>query len=347
MSNASRQARGLRANPAGRFATRHSEFDEPGPAPETRLAAQPCRSLITRNDSPDVPFRQSINPYRGCEHGCVYCFARPTHSYLDLSPGADFESRIFFKQGAEEVLERELSRPGYECEPIALGTATDPYQPVERDRRLTRRLLQVLARFGHPVSIITKSSLILRDLDILGPMARQGLASVAVSVTTLDNRIKAGLEPRASAGSRRLDTIRRLAAHGVPVTVLAAPVIPFINDHELESILEQSADAGATAAGYVVLRLPHEVGPLWRDWLAEHYPDRAERVMQVVQSLHGGRDYRSRFFERQQGQGQWAALMARRFEVAARKADLAGDDRHGLRTDLFAVPGSATQLPLV
>ncbi len=347
MKSESGHGRGIRSNPAGRFAATHSEFDEPGPAPDTELAGQPCRSLITHNQSPDVPFTRSINPYRGCEHGCVYCFARPTHSYLELSPGADFESRIFFKQGAEEVLERELSRPGYECAPIALGTATDPYQPAEREQQLTRRLLQVLARFGHPVSIITKSSLILRDLDILGPMARQGLASVAVSVTTLDNRIKAQLEPRASAGGRRLETIRRLAAEGVPVTLLAAPVIPFINDHELEAIVEQSAEAGARAAGYVVLRLPHEVGPLWREWLNEHYPDRAERVMQVVQSLHGGRDYRSRFHERQRGQGQWAELIARRFEVAARKAELDTQRDSELRTDLFAVPGSGVQLPLV
>jgi DNA repair photolyase len=339
--------RGIRANPAGRFAATQSDLDELGPAPATEVTGQPCRSLISYNQSPDVPFSRSINPYRGCEHGCVYCFARPTHSYLELSPGADFESRIFFKRGAEEVLETELARPDYECAPIALGTATDPYQPAERDQQITRRLLQVLARFGHPVSIVTKSSLILRDLDILAPMARQGLASVAVSVTTLDNRIKARLEPRASAGSRRLETIRRLAAEAVPVTVLAAPVIPFINDHELEAVIEQSAEAGARAADYVVLRLPHEVGPLWRDWLAEHYPDRAERVMQVVQSLHGGRDYRSRFHVRQRGQGTWAELIARRFEVALRKAELDHQDRCELRTDLFAVPGRGVQLPLV
>lgn len=348
MKKISRYGRGISANPAGRFArvTLQRDPEEPVPAPETEIRAQPCRSLITRNNSPDVPFEQSINPYRGCEHGCVYCFARPTHSYLDLSPGADFETRIFYKQGAEEVLERELARDGYECRTIAMGTATDPYQPAEREHQLTRRILKVLARHQHPVSIVTKSSLILRDLDLLAGMAREGLASVAISVTTLDNRIKNRLEPRASAGSRRLQTIRGLAAAGVPVTVLFAPVIPFINDHEMEEVLAQSAAAGACSAGYVVLRLPHEVGELWQDWLAEHYPDRAERVMRVVRSLHGGRDYRSDFFARQQGGGHWANLLARRFQVAARRHELDGD-RMPLRTDLFRVPGAVEQLSLL
>lgn len=341
--------RGISGNPPGRFARQWSEpdADQVAPAPDTQVSATPCASLITRNKSPDVPFEQSINPYRGCEHGCVYCFARPTHSYLDLSPGADFETRIFYKSGAARKLEDELSRPRYQCRPVVIGTATDPYQPAEREQRLTRELLQVLARFGHPLSLITKSSLVCRDLDILAPLARQGLASVAVSVTTLDNTIKNRLEPRASAGSRRLETIRQLAAAGVPVTVLVAPVIPFINDHELEDILQQSAAAGAGAAGYVVLRLPHEVGPLWRDWLAEHYPERATRVMEVVRSLHGGQDYQSAFFRRQRGGGEWAMLLERRFHVAARKAGLDLEGGPALRTDLFGVPGSARQLPLL
>lgn len=347
MKKVSHYGRGISANPAGRFAriTLERDPEEPVPAPETEVRGQPCHSLITRNSSPDVPFEQSINPYRGCEHGCVYCFARPTHSYLDLSPGADFETRIFYKRGAEEVLEKELARERYQCRTIALGTATDPYQPAEREHQLTRRILKILARHRHPVSIVTKSSLILRDRDLLAGMAREGLASVALSVTTLDNTIKSRLEPRASAGSRRLETIRALAAAGIPVTVLFAPVIPFINDHEMEEVLAQSAAAGASSAGYVVLRLPHEVGPLWRDWLAEHYPDRAERVMQVVRSLHGGMDYRGDFFTRQQGGGHWADLLARRFQVAARRYDLEGG-HPPLRTDLFRVPGQAEQLSL-
>jgi DNA repair photolyase len=345
---ASVKGRGISDNRPGRFAREHIEF-EPGEEPvasTTQVSATPCNSLITRNQSPDVPFEQSINPYRGCEHGCVYCFARPTHSYLELSPGADFETRIFYKRDASRVLAQELSRDNYVCRTIALGTATDPYQPAEREHQVTRQILEQLSRHAHPVSLITKSSLICRDLDILAPMARQGLASVAISVTTLDKDLKSRLEPRASAGSRRLETVRQLAAAGIPVTVLAAPVIPFINDHEIEDIVQQSADAGACSAGYVVLRLPFEVAPLWRQWLAEHYPDRAERVMQVVQSLHGGRDYRSQFFLRQQGRGQWAQLIGSRFQLAVRRAGL-GAEPPRLRTDLFSVPGALHQLSLL
>ncbi len=339
------KGRGSAENPAGRFAVTRSEYDAPVRDSGTRLHDETCKSLITRNRSPDIPFGRSINPYRGCEHGCIYCFARPTHSYLDLSPGLDFETRIFCKHNAPEVLERELAAPGYRCEPVVIGAATDPYQPAERERRITRGLLEVLWARQHPVSLVTKGQLILRDLDLLGPMAEQGLASVAVSVTTLDNELKSRLEPRASAGGTRLRTIAALSDAGVPVTVLFAPVIPFVNDHEMETVLEQAAQAGASGAGYVVLRLPHELKGLWRNWLAEHYPQRAARVMQVVNSLHGGQAYRSEWFARQKGRGQWAELLARRFRVACRKQGLEGE-RPALRTDLFRPGGRDGQLDL-
>ncbi len=341
------KGRGSSSRQAGRYQRIVVEPELPPANPATRYDAEQCKSLISRNSSPDVPFSQSINPYRGCEHGCVYCFARPTHSYLDLSPGLDFETRIFCKDNAVEVLRRELSRPGYRPATIALGAATDPYQPVERERLLTRQILALLSEFNHPVSIISKSALLLRDLDILAPMAARGLASVALSVTTLDDDLKTRLEPRASSGRARLRAMRALTEAGVPVTLLLAPVIPFINDHELEAIVAEAALAGASAAGYVMLRLPHELAQLWQQWLQQHYPQRADRVMSAVRDLRGGADYQSAYFERQTGRGVWAALVAQRFALACRRHGLGKvDQRTALRTDLFQVPGQAVQLGL-
>ena len=342
------KGRGVSENPAGRFQRIRVEH-EPGQgpvAPATEYRSEQASSLITSNDSPDVPFRHSINPYRGCEHGCVYCFARPTHSYLELSPGLDFETRIVCKDNAVTLLQQTLAKEGYRCEPVVIGSATDPYQPVEASRRLTRGLLEVFLAHRHPLGLITKSGLIRRDLDLLAALAGQQLVSVAVSVTTLDNGLKTRLEPRASSGSTRLQVIRELSAAGVPVTVLFAPVIPFINDDELEEVIAQAAEAGAQRAGYVMLRLPWEVGELWRDWLAEHYPDRAARVMSVVRELHGGRDYQSDWFLRQQGRGQWASLFAQRFAIACRRAGLDDHELPPLRTDLFRVPSKPDQLVL-
>ncbi|ERP88897.1 radical SAM protein [Alcanivorax sp. P2S70] len=338
--------RGTLSRIPGRFASRHSDLDEAPQNRPTRYHREIAKSIIVTNRSPDLPFSQSINPYRGCEHGCIYCYARPNHAYVDLSPGQDFESEIFCKENAAEVLRESLRKPGYQCLPVVLGTATDPYQPAERERRLTREMLQVLADSQHPFSLITKSTLVLRDLDLIAPMARAGRASVTVSVTTLDNRLKAQLEPRASGGKDRLRVIRELSRAGVPVSVLVAPVIPFINDHELEDIVGQVAMAGAEHAGYVVLRLPHEVGPLWEEWLAEHYPDRAEKVMSVMRDLHGGAIYNSRWHQRQSGQGAWSHLLRQRFDTACRAAGLQGRETLALDTSGFVAPGPHGQLAL-
>ncbi len=299
-------------------------WQEDEPAPATTLLVDTAKSVISRNTSPDVPFAQSINPYRGCEHGCIYCFARPTHAYLGLSPGLDFETKISWKPDAPERLLEELARPGYACSPIALGINTDAYQPVERRLRLTRRLLEVLAACRHPVSIVTKSALVLRDLDLLTDMARDNLAHVMISVTSLDRELSRRLEPRAAAPERRLMTIEALAAAGVPVGALVAPVIPAVNDFELERILKAVADAGAGSAGYALIRLPLEVAPLFRDWLARHLPDRADHVMSLIRQMHGGRDYDSRFGTRMRGSGEFADLLARRFRLAARRLGLDG-----------------------
>jgi len=292
---------------------------EPAAPPRTQVSAETARSIISRNDSPDVPFEQSINPYRGCEHGCVYCFARPTHAYLDLSPGLDFETRLIAKTNAAELLRGELARPGYRCRPIAFGTNTDPYQPIEREYRVTRQLLSLLADCRHPFSIVTKNALVERDLDLIAPMAAARRAVVYLSVTTLDNRLAARMEPRASAPHRRIEAIRRLHAAGVPVGVLVAPIIPALNDAELEHILEACREAGASAARFIVLRLPHELKTLFRDWLAAHYPDRAAHVLSLIRQLRGGRDYDARFGSRMRGEGVFAALLQRRFAVAARR----------------------------
>lgn len=327
LSDRPRKGRGAVGNPTGRYEhqTRVATDDGWGNADEevpplrTTLGVDSTRRIITRNRSPDVPFDRSINPYKGCEHGCVYCFARPTHAYLGHSPGLDFESRLYWKPDAPELLRRELSDRKYRPETIALGANTDPYQPVERDKRLTRRILEVLSEFRHPVGIVTKSNLVLRDLDILCPMAREGLVRVAVSLTTLDRRLARRMEPRAPTPMRRLEAIRELARAGVPVTVLAAPLIPALNDHEIEAILGAAAEAGAGAAGYVLLRLPLEIKDLFADWLAAHYPDRATRIMKLVRDTRDGGFYQSEWGLRQTGSGVYADQIARRFEMACRK----------------------------
>lgn len=303
----------------------------------TRVSFETARSLITGNDSPDIPFDRSINPYRGCEHGCVYCYARPTHSYLNLSPGLDFESRLVAKRNAADVLVRELAAPSYRPSLIALGTATDAYQPVERELRITRGLLEVLASTLHPVGIVTKSALIERDLDLLVPMAQAGVVQTFVSITTLDPELSRRLEPRAASPARRLRTVRTLAEAGVPVHVNFAPVIPFINEPELERVLEAAAEAGARRCHYTVVRLPWEVAPLFQEWLLAHYPERAERVMARIREMHGGRDYEARFGARMKGQGVWADLIRARFEAACRRLTLAVDTPP-LRTDAFRPP---------
>ncbi|WP_101675039.1 PA0069 family radical SAM protein [Alloalcanivorax mobilis] len=338
--------RGTLSQRPGRFAVTTVTLDQPATARSTRYHREIARSIITHNSSPDLHFDASINPYRGCEHGCIYCFARPNHAYVDLSPGQDFESEIFYKENAAEVLRDTLRKRSYRCQPVVIGTATDPYQPAERERRITRELLQVLNECRHPFSLITKSALVLRDLDLIAPAAREGRASVAVSVTTLDNRLKNQLEPRASAGRERVRVVRELARAGVPVTVLVAPLIPFINDHEMEEIVAQVAAAGARSAGFVVLRLPHEVGPLWQEWLAEHYPDRAAKVMATLRDLHGGAAYDSRWHHRHRGQGPWAQLLQQRFRGACQRHGLAPREGFALDSSAFRAPGDAGQLSL-
>ena len=304
-------------------------LDAPGgeastPAWKTQVSDEQARTILTRNASPDLPFNVSLNPYRGCEHGCIYCFARPTHSYLGLSPGLDFESRIYAKVNAPELLRRELAKPSYVPEPIALGVNTDAYQPCERERQLTRRVLEVLHECDHPVALITKSSLIERDIDILAPMAARRLAAVAVTVTTLDPAIARTLEPRAAAPARRLRTIRTLTEAGIPVGVSIAPIIPFVTEPEIEQLLEAVRDAGAIHAHYVVLRLPWEVSPLFQQWLEAHFPERAQRVMNRVREMRGGKDYDSAFGTRMRGEGVWADLIRQRFEKAVHRLGLHG-----------------------
>ncbi|MEO8487719.1 MAG: PA0069 family radical SAM protein, partial [Betaproteobacteria bacterium] len=330
-----KRGRGATFNPDNRF--RHDtrvavddgwstapdpEIGEPTRQVRTTVTIQLARTIIARNDSPDIPFTQSINPYQGCEHGCIYCYARPSHAYLDLSPGLDFETKLFAKPDAPRLLREELARPGYVCDPIALGTNTDPYQPIEREWKITRAVLEVLAETKHPFSIVTKSALVERDLDLIAPMAAKGMARAYLSITTLDADLARKLEPRASAPARRLQAIRALAAAGVPTGVMVAPVIPQLNDRDLEAILEAAADAGAKGAGWVMLRLPLEVAPLFRDWLATHYPDRAAHVMSLVHDLRGGKDYDPRWGTRMRGTGVYADLIAKRFELACRRFGL-------------------------
>ncbi len=342
-----RRGRGAAVNPAGRF-ERHAreafddgwESEDDPPPLRTEVAVDASRSVLVRNSSPDVPFDRSVNPYRGCEHGCVYCFARPTHAQLGLSPGLDFETRLTAKPDAPRLLEAALRKPGYRVAPIALGTNTDPYQPVERRWRVMRGILEVLSQYRHPVTITTKGALVTRDLDILGEMGRAGLARVQVSLTSLDPRLSRAMEPRAASPGRRLAAIRALAGAGVPVGINVAPVIPALNDHEIERLVEAGAAAGAEGAGYIVLRLPLEVAPLFREWLERAFPDRAARVMRAVRELHGGRDYDPAWGRRMKGEGVLARLIARRFEAARRRHGLDGPDRR-LRTDLFRPPPRA------
>ena len=303
----------------------------------TTVTIEHPRTILTRNASPDIGFDRSVNPYRGCEHGCIYCFARPTHAFHDLSPGVDFESRLFVKPTAAALLHQALSRPGYECKPIALGTNTDPYQPIEERWRVTRSVIELLLETKHPFTITTKSDRVLRDLDILKPAAALGLASVALSVTSLDPKLSRILEPRAPAGRKRVEAIRRLNEEGVPCVVAIAPVIPQITDHELEAIVEAAVEAKARGGFYLPVRLPHEVAPLFRDWLKEHFPDRAGKVMSVIRSMRGGRDNDPNFFSRMRGQGAWADLLRTRFEIAAKRYGLR-QAKFPLRTDLFEPP---------
>ena len=340
------KGRGAVSNPAGRFETAPSvavhdgwdrpvDEDFPDSAPQTSFLPDKTRNIIATNNSPDIPFEQSINPYKGCEHGCVYCYARPTHAFLDLSPGLDFETKIFYKTDPVERLLEALDKPGYVCRTLALGTNTDPYQPGEKELKVTRRLLETLLDCRHPVSIVTKGALILRDLDVLGELASLGLVSVGVSITTLDNELKTKLEPRTASPGARLRMVRDLKAAGVPVGIMLAPVIPFINDHEIETVVEDAAKAGAEFAGYVMLRLPFEVKDLFIEWLEEHYPLKAEHVMSRVREMRGGKAYQAEWGTRMRGQGVYADLIAKRFEVARRKHGLDVSRRAELRTDLF------------
>ncbi|MBX6328297.1 MAG: PA0069 family radical SAM protein [Pseudolabrys sp.] len=339
-----RRGRGASSNASGRYEPiARVAFDdgwsslEELPPFKTTVWVDSTRTIINRNTSPDIAFDRSINPYRGCEHGCIYCYARPTHAYLGLSPGLDFESKLLVKPEAASLLEKELASPGYEPRVIAIGTNTDPYQPIERKYQVMRRILEVLDRAGHPVGIVTKSALVLRDLDLLARMAARDLVKVALSVTTLDSALARRMEPRAATPVRRLEAIRRLSAAGVPTTVMVAPIIPSLNDMEIERILEAARAAGAREAGYVLLRLPLEVRDLFREWLRENYPDRVEHVFKLVREMRGGKDYDSRWFERQRGRGPYAYLIGRRFELACRKLGLNRMRTH-LSTSHFRAP---------
>lgn len=313
------------------------DVDGEPPPVRTGVMVEKPKTILARNCSPDIPFDRSINPYRGCEHGCIYCFARPTHAYHDLSPGVDFETKLFAKPDAPVLLRAELSKRGYVCKPIAFGTNTDPYQPIESDWRITRGCIEVLAEANHPLTITTKSDRVLRDLDLLAPMAARGLAAVMVSVTSLDPKIATTLEPRAPHPEKRLAAVKALAEASIPTFVSISPVVPSITDYEMEAIVERAAEAGARAAFFIPVRLPHEVAPLFRAWLHAHFPDRAGKVMATIQSLRGGRDNDPDFHSRMQGHGAWADLLRTRFRIATRRHGLEGE-RISLRTDLFRPP---------
>jgi len=349
-----RKGRGAGINPEGRFENAAREAFDDGwhpedalPALRTHVTEERVRSIISRNESPDIPFTQSINPYQGCEHGCVYCYARPSHAYRNLSLGIDFETRLFAKVNAAEVLREELSRPGYRCEEITIGANTDPYQPIEREWKVTRGVLEVCARFGQPVSIVTKNALIERDLDILAPMAARNLAQVFVSCSNLDHDLARRLEPRCSAPGRRLEAMRRLSDAGVPVGVLVAPVIPYLTDHQIEAVLEAAREHGARQAGYVLMRLPWEVKELFSEWLERHYPLKAKHVMSRVHEMRSGRDNDPRFGSRMRGEGELARLLAHRFAVACTKLGYDAQKRKDLNTGEFRPPGQPAQLPLL
>jgi DNA repair photolyase len=351
-----RRGRGAQTNISGRYESKVVEaFDddwgtlEELPALKTEVQIERARKIITRNQSPDISFDRSINPYRGCEHGCSYCFARPTHANMGLSPGLDFETKLFVKPDAARLLEKELAELGYEPRTIAIGTNTDPYQPIEREWRVMRQILEVLAKTNHPVGIVTKSALVTRDIDILAPMAERGLAKVAISLTTLDRKLARAMEPRAATPPKRLETIGKLAAAGIPVTVMIAPIAPALNDMELERLLEAGHEAGAREAGYVLLRLPLEVAPIFREWLIANYPDRYNHVMSVMRQMRGGKDYESDWGIRQTGRGPYAWMIGRRFEAATKRLGL-NTERRKLRTDLFNPPvpvGGQLKLELV
>lgn len=351
------KGRGTASQPAGRFQKQRVERDADADAdaelqyalagdealpPRVATSVQPelARSIITRNQSPDLPFDQSINPYRGCEHGCIYCFARPSHAYVGLSPGLDFETRLFYKRDAAKLLQAELARPGYRCKPIMLGTNTDPYQPIEREFGVTRSVLEVLWRCRHPVDILTKGAWLERDIELIGTMARAGLARVTLSLPTLDAGLKRILEPRAASPQARLRLMRRLREVGVPTGVLVAPIIPAITDAELEAVLEAAVAAGAERAGYVFLRLPHEVADLFRDWLAQHYPERAAHVMSLVKAARGGRDNEPRFGLRLSGAGDWVQMLRQRFALACRRLNLSTTRDQTLDCSQFQRPGA-------
>jgi len=353
------RGRGATFNPLNRYRREGRQaYDDGWPATDEGVAAdaepiplrttvtiQLARTIIAHNASPDIPFNQSINPYQGCEHGCIYCYARPTHAYHDLSPGLDFETKLFAKPNAPALLRAELAKRGYRCDPIALGTNTDPYQPIEREWKVTRGILEVLAEHEHPFTIVTKSALVERDLDLIAPMALKNMARVYISITTLDRELARSLEPRAAAPPRRLQAIKTLSAAGVPVGVLAAPVIPQLNDRDLEAILDAAAANGARHAGWIMLRLPLEVAPLFRDWLDAHYPLRAEHVMSVLRQLRGGRDYDARFGARMRGTGPFAELIEKRFALACKRLGL-NRDREPLDTSRFRPPVASGQRQL-
>ncbi len=349
-----RRGRAAALNMAGRFeALERTRTDDGWDIPEelppfkTEVQIEKPRTALTRNESPDIPFDRSINPYRGCEHGCIYCFARPSHSYMGLSAGLDFEAKLFAKPDIAKLLERELSKPGYKPRPIAIGTNTDPYQPIEKEWRIMRQVLEVLEAAHHPVTIVTKSALVTRDIDILSRMAKDGLAKVALSVTTLDRALARAMEPRAATPAKRLEAIRELSEAGIPVGAMMAPIIPGLTDHEIERVLDSVKTAGAREANYVLLRLPFEVSPLFRDWLLRNYPDRYRHVMSLVRSMRDGKDYDAEFGKRMKGAGPYAWQIHRRFQMACKRLGL-DQQRLPLRDDLFVPPsGSGVQLSLL
>ncbi|TDP01881.1 PA0069 family radical SAM protein [Marinomonas balearica] len=349
------KGRGSNSNITGRFEKTESYLDDEFAYEatyenliQTEVRYETAKSLITSNNSPDVPFKLSINPYRGCEHGCIYCFARPSHAYIDLSPGLDFETKLTAKINAPDVFERELRNVRYQCQPIALGINTDAYQPIEKSLKITQSLLQIAYEYRQPVSLITKSALILRDLPLLEKMVSENLVHVAISITTLDNDLKRKLEPRTASGHTRLNLVKALSERRIPTTVLAAPVIPFVNDHELESIVHQSAEAGAQSAHYIMLRLPHEVAPLFTDWLHTHLPDRAEHVLNRIKDMHAGQLYDSQFGKRMTGDGLYADLIRQRFNITIKKAGLSGKRLTELDCSRFRIPPkSGDQLSLI
>ena len=348
------KGRGAAHNPQGRFERQGREAVDDGwtadaeaeRGPRTEVTLTRARSIISRNDSPDIPFTQSINPYQGCEHGCIYCYARPSHAYLGLSPGLDFETKLFAKANAAELLRAELSRPGYRCDVISIGANTDPYQPIERKYKITRGILEVLAACDHPLGIVTKSALVERDLDLLAPMAKKGLVQVFVSIGTLDHELMRRLEPRTSAPARRLETVRALSEAGVPCGVLVAPIIPFLNDRDMEAVLERAAAQGAGIAGYQILRLPYELKELFKDWLQRHYPLKAAHIMSQMRQLRGGRENDPRFGARMSGEGIFAELQEQRFRLACGRHGLNLHGRNQLDTTRFRPPAASGQLSL-